>query len=215
MGLIRPGIRSIVLCGRFPKKAKLHMKKFLSFFKLVWGLWEDFGCAWASGWYTELTNSVLLWGGCVGVLSFRNKKNKKRLRSPDTHSLSALDCLLRADFPCKHAGRRTRSCLANASGQTEPSRVSPAFIPLPSAFQISYHRLPIPVFIFPLMCNLRETVKSNSSAAWRVKVEHRGSVPCSHKPGWCHSLAPVVRILDGGQDWGSGASSSKGGEPKE
>lgn len=214
MGLIRPEIKNIMLRGRFNKKSCIW-KSFWASLNWCGGLWEDFGCVWAGGWCTELTNSVLLWGGWVGVLSFRNKKNKKCLRSLDTHFLSALGCLFRADFPCKHAGRRTRSCLANPSGQTGPSWVSPAFIPPPSAFRISYRRLPIPVCIFSLMCNLTETVESDSSAARRVKVEHQGSVPRSHKARWCHTLAPVVRILDRGQDSGCGANSSKGREPKE
>lgn len=214
MGLIRPEIRNIMLRGRFTKKSCIW-KSFWASLNWCGGLWEDFGCVWAGGWCTELTNSVLLWGGWVGVLSFRNKKkNKKRLRSLDTHFLSALGCLFRADFPCKHAG-----CVhvlpIRPVRQDHPGSVLLLSPPPPSAFQISYRRLPIPVCIFSLTCNLTETVESDSSAARRVKVEHRGSAPRSHKAPWCHTLAPVVRILDRGQDSGCGANSSKGREPKE
>lgn len=148
----------------------------------------------------------------MGVLSFKNKK--KTLRSLDTFCLSALDCLFRTDFPCKHGGRRSCSCLTNLCSQTGPSRFSPAFIPH-SPFQISYHPLPHPACIFSLMRNLTETVESDSLAVQGVRVEHRGSVPCSHEARWCHTLALVVRILDHRQNSGSGASSSKGREPKE
>lgn len=57
---IWPEIRNIMLRGRFAKKKKKKdaSEKVLSFFKLVWGLWEDFGSAWASGWCTELTNAL-------------------------------------------------------------------------------------------------------------------------------------------------------------
>lgn len=177
-------------------------------------MWEDFGSAWVSGWCTELTNAVLVWEGWMGVLSFKNKqKNPQTLRSLDTLSLSALDCLFRTDFRCKRVGRRLRSCLANPCGQTGPSRVSPAFIPH-APFWISYHRLPYPACIFSLMHNLTETVESDSLAAQGVRVEHRGSVLFSHEARWCHTLALVVRILDHRQKSGSGANSSKGREPK-
>lgn len=80
-------------------------------------LWEELG--WASvrcnGWCAVLTNSVLWWEG--EWVFFIKWEKKVDIRSPDTAPLSALDCLFRADFSCKHGGRRASSSPAKPSSQ--------------------------------------------------------------------------------------------------
>lgn len=134
-------------------------------------------CIWKSGVCGRILALCELVNGARGVnkhcshvrrlngwfILLKQQQQKTCLRSLDTLSLSALNCLFRADFPCKHLGRRSRSRLANPCGQTQPSPVDPAFIPH-SPFQISYRCLPHPACIFFLWCAISQ--RRSSPTVW-------------------------------------------------
>lgn len=89
------------------------------------------------------------------------------IRSPDTPPLSALDCLFRADFSCKHGGWRASSSPAKLSSQMGGWPFPPLvflffFFPSKSA---SCLFLLFPVLIY----NLPETVDSHSLTAKRIR----------------------------------------------
>lgn len=89
------------------------------------------------------------------------------IRSPDTPPLSALDCLFRADFSCKHGGWRASSSPAKPSSQMGGWPFPPLF------FLVFFFPSKSPsclFLLFPvLIYNLPETVDLHSLTAKRIR----------------------------------------------
>lgn len=106
-------------------------------------------------------------------------EKKVDIRSTNTESLSALDCLFRRDFSCKHRARGTSSCLAKLSSQMGGLLLPPPFFVLSISLSPSSPSL----LCFILIYNLPETVDSHSLTAQRI-IE--GSIKGLHKARRIH-----------------------------
>lgn len=106
-------------------------------------------------------------------------KTKKPLRSLDTFCLSALDCLEQIFHVNTEEGGHVHVLPISAVRQDHPGSVLLLF-PRPH-FKFLITPFHIQLVFFPLMRNLTETVESDRLAVQGVRVEHRGSVPCSHE----------------------------------
>lgn len=151
---------------RFKKKKK--KEKSLSLNKLVFG---SVGGTWLGiRAMQRLVCSVNKFSSLVGrwVGVFIKWEKKVDIRSPDTPPLSALDCLFRAAFSCKHGEWRASSSPAKPSSQMGGW----SFPPLVFLFLFfSSSKWPSCLFLlFPvLIYNLPETVDSRSLTAKRIR----------------------------------------------
>lgn len=163
-------------------------------------------------------------GRWVGV--FIKWEKKVDIRSPDTPPLSALDCLFRADFSCKHGGWRASSSPAKPSSQMGgwpfPPLVFLHFFFFPLRNRPLVYSFCFPFWFITSQRRLTRTVwlqreldgGRGESRSRHTQGEFAGR-SCLYKPHWCHIPAWVVGVLAPGRDWTNGANSSKGREPKE
>lgn len=163
----------IMLRGRVRKDTfrckEKKKKKSLSSNKLVFG---SVGGTWLGiRAMQRLVCSVNKFSSLVGrwVGVFIKWEKKVDIRSPDTPPLSALDCLFRADFSCKHGGWRASSSPAKLSSQMGcwpfPPLVFLVFFFFFPSKSPSCLFLLFPVLIY----NLPETVDSHSLTAKRIR----------------------------------------------
>lgn len=134
-----PKTRHIILCVRM-RTDPFHCKRVCSKsgasclikqYKLVWGLLEFTYGIWLGICVMQWTlNTVSISCSLEGTMSGIKLKKKVDIRSPNTDSLSVLDCLFRTDFSCKHRRTATSSCLAKLSSQMGGLVLPPPFFVL-------------------------------------------------------------------------------------